>query len=216
MNCQVKTFVKMMGVVCSGLLLYGCAGSGEILNLDLRALPSAAGSLSQDKDTKTTKVFVQALEDKRHESKGLGTRTHFWGGQTYFNVQGGDAGATVARIIADYLRQEGVTVGVGTPGVTKVEGEIDVILSGHVLEFSARAKSRFGSTTMTTVLKLTLRAKNTTDNSSTGMTLDDTREETVFWYNDEDLEHLANVMLQGSIRKLLQDMTFENKKVRLG
>lgn len=197
-------------------MVFGCSGSGEVLNLDLRALPSAPGSLSQVKDTKTTKVFVQVLEDTRPDTKRLGVRTHFGGGKTYYNVQGGDAGATVARIIAEYLRQEGVTVGVGTPGVTKVEGDIDVILSGQVLDFSVRAKSRFGSTIMTTVLKLSLIAKNTSDNSSTGMTIDDTREDTVVSYDDEDLENLANTMLQQSIRKLLQDMTFENKKVRLG
>ena len=69
---------------------------------------------------------------------------------------------------------------------------------------------------MTTVLKLSLVAKNTADKSSTGMTLDDIREDTVVSYDDEDLENLANKMLQESIRKLLQDMTFENGKVRLG
>ena len=105
--CQVKTFVKMIGVVLTGLMVVGCSGSGEMLNLDLRALPSAPGSLSQVKDTKTTKVFVQVLEDTRAETKRLGIRTHFGGGKTYYNVQGGDAGATIARIIAEYLRQEG-------------------------------------------------------------------------------------------------------------
>ncbi len=216
MSCQVRTFVKTIGMILIGVMVWGCTGSGEMLNLDLRALPSAPGSLSQVKETQTTKVFVKVLEDTRPNTKQLGIRTHLGGGKTYYNVQGGDAGATIARIIADYLRQEGVTVGVGTPGVTKVDSDIDVILSGQVLDFSVRAKSRFGSTIMTTVLKLALVAENTSDKSSTGMTLDDTREDTVVSYKDEDLEDLANRMLQQSIRKLLQDMTFEDKKVRLG
>lgn len=198
------------------IFLSGCAGSGAVVKLDVRALPSTQVALQAGKEPQNLTIFVMPFEDQRSRRDRVGVRTHFWGGVTQFDVEGSNAGETVARVLADYLKQRGFTVGMGTPGVAGVEGKPDVILTGRVLEFAGNAKSRFGNTLIMTSLKLALKAENTTDDSVTGMTMDDRREETVFSFEQEDLEELANKMLRESIEKLLQDMKVAQGKVQLG
>lgn len=199
-------------VVMAGfLLLAGCAGTGEVVNLDVRFKPTDV----QPVDTQPLKIVVETFEDKRADKSKLGLRTHLWGGVTYFNVPGGRPGEVAAQALADYLRLRGWKVGVRTPGVTTAEGEPDILLTGQVMEFSANAKSRFFSTAVNTGTRFVIRARNAVDGSTTTMNLDGSRSETVFWFDPEDVQRLLNETLKESLDRLMADTKIENGAWRL-
>ncbi len=201
------------------MVVVGCAGSGDVLYLDVRAIPLEKATVSDDADTgeqEQLSVFVEAFEDRRPEKEHLGVRTHLGGGVTIFDVDGYRPGEVVARVLADYMRQRGWVVGLETPGVSGLSGNPDVIVSGQVRELSVRVKSRFGSTVITTSLDLVLKAKNTTDGSTTKMNLDDTREQTVTWFDPEDLEVQVNQMLKQSLESVMSDLQAARGALRRG
>ncbi len=199
-------------VVMGGFLwLAGCAGTGEVVPLDVRFKPMDV----QPVETEPLKIVVETFEDKRADKSKLGLRTHLWGGVTYFNVPGGRPGEVAAQALADYLRLRGWRVGVRTPGVTTAEGEPDIVLTGQVMEFSANAKSRFFSTAITTSTRFVIRARNAVDGSTTTMNLDGTRSETVFWFDPGDVQRLLNETLKESLDRLMADTKIENRAWRL-
>ncbi len=201
------------------MVVAGCVGSGDVLYLDVRAIPLEEATESDDADAGEPgqlSVFVEAFEDQRPEKEHLGVRTHLAGGVTIFDVDGNHPGEVVARVLADYMRQRGWVVGLETPGVSGLSGNPDVIVSGQVREFSVRVKSRFGSTVITTSLDLILTVKNTADGSTTKMNLDDTREQTVGWFDPEDLEMQVNQMLKQSLERAMSDLQAARGALRLG
>ncbi|MFM8552590.1 MAG: hypothetical protein ACKOCD_09860, partial [Nitrospiraceae bacterium] len=142
----------------------GCAGKGETVWLDLQPGPRAEGPAPKDSPEL---VLVEAFEDLRPEKGKTGLRTHIWGGVTYFDVPGSLPGASVARLVGEYLAKTGrqVTINVvaqpdrpGSPSVS--QGGADVMITGQVQELSVHAKSRFGSTEITAKFQVTVLAKN--------------------------------------------------------
>ncbi len=191
------------------MVVAGCVGSGDVLYLDVRAIPLEEATESDDADAggqEQFSVFVEAFEDQRAQKEYLGVQTHLGGGVTIFDVDSDRPGEVVARVLADYMRQRGWVVGLETPGVSGLSGNPDVIVSGQVREFSVRVKSRFGSTVITTSLALVLKAKHTADGSTTKINLDDTREQTVASFDPEDLEVQVNQMLKQSLERFMSDL----------
>ncbi len=198
------------------LTLAGCAGKGETVTMDLRGIPPTA--VSVEFAGERGKFLVIPFDDLRPQKNRLGMRTHFWGGVTYFDVPGGKPGDLLAHVVAEHLKQKGwrAQVGqIGKAGVPEPEGKPDVTLTGQVQEFSTNAKSRFGSTEITIKLKVALQGVNASDGSTTKLTLEGTRTDTVFWFEPEDVQVLVTAALKEGLEKLFGDMKVEVKSLRL-
>jgi hypothetical protein len=192
------------------IALAGCAGKGEVVTLDIQATPPATEAMAKTSDG--LRVAVAAFEDARPETKRLGTRTHLWGGETYFDVPGGKPTEVVAPLIAEYLKQKGwraevvKAAGAGSP---------NVMLTGKLLDFSVNAKSRVFSTKITATTKMAIQAKNTADGSVVRMTLNGEGSQTVFWFEPDDAQSLMSDILTDSLEKLLTNTKVENNLLRL-
>lgn len=215
---DIHTFRLAFGIgsIIGLLALTGCAAKGEVVYLEIQAVPAAPLSAKQQGEQREEiKVAVEVFEDQRPEKSHLGVRTHMWGGVTYFNVIGGKEGDVVAQVVADHLKQKGWRVWVRRHGSPTPEGDPDVVLTGQVQEFSVHAKSRFLSTELTAKSKLAVLARNATDGSTTSMNLEGTSTESVFWFEPKDLQNLVNQTLKESLDKLTADTKVEKRALRL-
>ena len=215
---ETHTFRLAFGIgsIIGLLALTGCAAKGEVVYLEIQAVPAAPLSAKQQGGQREEiKVAVEVFEDQRPEKNHLGVRTHIWGGVTYFNVIGGKEGDVVAQVVADHLKQKGWRVWVRRHGSPTPEGDADVVLTGQVQEFSAHAKSRFLSTKLTAKSKLEVRARNAVDDSTTRMNLEGISTDSVFWFEPKDLQNLVNLTLKESLDKLMADTKVEKRALRL-
>ena len=191
------------------IALAGCAGTGEVIPLQIHPIVTKSESVS--KPTPTLRVAVGSVEDGRSHKTGLGVRTHLWGGVSYFDVPGGNPADVVAQALSDYLTAKGWQVtkrGAGDNGA-------DVVLTGKILDLSVHAKSRIGFTEVTTKSKLALQAQNVSDGSTIRMTLNGSGGDDIFWFDPEDAQALVNDVLTDSFSKLLQDTMVENRQLHL-
>jgi hypothetical protein len=198
------------------LALSSCAGKGETVLLSLREIPPAAASVEFTGER--GKFLVVPFEDLRPEKIRVGMRTHFWGGVTYFDVPGGKPGDLLAHVVAEHLKQKGWRAKVqqaDKAGEAEPDGPPDITLTGQIQEFSANAKSRFGSTEITVKLWVALQGVNASDRSTTKMTLEGARTDTVVWFEPEDVQALVNATLKEGLEKLFGEMKVEIKTLRL-
>lgn len=198
-------------VMVALLALSACAGTGDMVNLDVNVRPMHQ-EVALDE---TVKIVVEAFQDQRPDQTRLGLRTHLGGGVTYFNVPGGKPGEAVAEALADFLRHKGWQVGVKKPGLTAAEGRTDILLSGSIRELWATAKSRFGSTKLDVKSSIVVKAHNQVDGSQTSITLDGAATDTVWFFSPEKLQDLVNSVLKDSYHKLMMDARVENRAWRL-
>jgi hypothetical protein len=209
-----RRFRRFVGVGLS-LIVVGCAGKGEVVMLNVAAIRAGVSGAHSGEDLK---AMVMTFEDRRPEKGYLGIRTHFWGGHTYFTVADDKPGEVVAQVLADYLRQKGGQVWVakaGGPIVANPAGGLDVTLSGQVQEFSANAKSKFGSTDIAVKMRVAIQARNEQNGSTSRMSLNGSRTETVFWFDTDDMEEAVNRMLKDSVNRLLADARIENSLLQV-
>lgn len=202
---------RRMLLMCwvSLIALAGCAGTGEVIPLQIHPILTKSEAVS--KPTPTLRVAVGSIEDGRSHKTGLGVRTHLWGGVSYFDVPGGNPADVVAQALVDYLTAKGWQVSKRGAGETGA----DVVLTGKILDFSVHAKSRVGFTEVTAKTKVALQAQNGADGSAIRMTLNGNGADDVFWFDPEDAQALVNDVLTDSFGKLVQDTTVENKQLRL-
>jgi hypothetical protein len=194
----------------------GCAGKGEVVYLDVRTMPTTT-KISDQRSSQgdALKVVVEAFEDRRPEKRRVGVRTHLGGGVTNFEVMGGPVGDVVAQVVGGYLRQKGWRVWIRTAGVGTPEEQPDITITGQVLELSANAKSRFGSTAMTVKSNVAVLARNAEDGSTTSMILDGYSTTSVFSFTPRDMQDLVNDTLRDSLHKLTTDTKIERRSLRL-
>jgi Holliday junction resolvase len=198
-------------VLFSAALLLACAGKGEVVMLDVHARPPAA-----EQTAASLRALVLPFEDVRVEKGWLGSRTHLWGGETYFDVPGGRPGEVVAKVLAEYLREHGwqVTFGIASSrpsGDTKP----DVTVTGQVVDLAANAKSRFGSTRMTVRVNLALQALNAADGSTAHLTVNGARTESEMWFEPALLAAAVNEVLYESLDKLMAETKVENRTLQV-
>ncbi|MGE3153878.1 MAG: hypothetical protein AB7G48_02905 [Nitrospiraceae bacterium] len=203
---RVGLWVLTVSIVCLG----GCAGKGEVVNLDLTIKPMAQEVASDE----TVKIVVEPLQDQRPDQTRLGIRTHLTGGATYFSVPGNKTGEAVARTLADYLRHKGWQVGFQTAGLAPTEGKTDILMSGTIRNLWATAKSRFFSTKMEVKSSIVVRAQNNVDGSVESITLDGAASDTVWFFTQAKLQDLVNAVLKDSYHKLIMDTRIENRAWR--
>lgn len=189
------------------MALAGCAGTGEIVPLQIH--PLATGAKVDATQKGPLRVAIGSFEDRRSHHTNLGIRTHLWGGVSYFDVPGGKPADAVAQALAGYLTAKGWQV------VTQEAGPADVLITGQILALSVHANSRVGFTEIDTNTKLSLQADNLADGSTIRLSLHGKGLNDVFWFEPEDVQSLMNDVLEDTFRKVIQDTIVEDKRLRL-
>lgn len=204
MKQAIAPFIGCVGL----MMIVGCAGTGEVIPIHLRATPAAAEKAAAP--ASPLRVAIGAFEDGRQHQTGLGVRTHLWGGVSYFDVPGSKLTDAVPQALTEYLTAKGWQV------VTSGRGEgADVVVAGKIQDCVVHAKSRVGFTEITTRTKLAIQATNVADGSVVRMVLNGSGSEDVFWFDPEDIEAVVNEVLADSFSKLMQDTTVANRMLRL-
>jgi len=205
------------GVIVAGLWLLtltGCAGKGELVALNLHAIPLVEAPKMQI--STDTIVVVADFDDARPNKERLGARSHRGGGETLFNVPGGKVGAAVAQVVTDYLKKRGWRVELARPvSGTGPDGGPHVTIAGKVVELSANAASTFGSTKITASAKTVIEAVNAEDGSIVRMTLSGAGSQTVVWFDADDAASLLSAALSESLEKFVAETKIEKKMLRL-
>jgi len=194
-------------------LLLGCAGTGEMVSLNLQTQQPFA----QSSQTESLKIVIEPFEDLRTDRSKIGQRTHLGGGVTNFNVNGGAPGVTIAEALAETLRQRGwnrrgwdarvVQAGVGVSGA-------DIVIGGEIRDFSTYAKSRVFNTKLTGESRLVIKARNLADDSSTVRNIQGEQTKLVFWFTSEDVETLMSGLLQDGIERFITDTKIEGRTLK--
>ncbi|MCS6264822.1 MAG: hypothetical protein H8K11_13790 [Nitrospira sp.] len=206
----------MVGQCCVALglaLLLGCAGTGEMVSLNLQTQQPFA----QSSQTEPLKIVIEPFEDLRTDRSKIGQRTHLGGGVTNFNVSGGAPGVTIAEALAETLRVRGwnrrgwdarvVQAGVGVSGA-------DIVIGGEIRDFSTNAKSRVFNTKLTGESRLVVKARNLADDSSTVRNIQGEQTKLVFWFTSEDVETLMSGLLQDGIERFITDTKIEGRTLK--
>ena len=199
------------------LLLAGCIGRGEVATLDVHAV-RPPGRLGVDQHD--VNVIVTSFEDTRPERCRLGIRTHFWGGQSFFKMEGSKPGDVVPKAMVDYLRAKGWRAEAvkAEPTFVKQGGvppEKDVVITGRVLDFVVDVEGKFLRTDITAKTRIAVQAVNAADGSQTRLTLRGTGTHRVLWFSPEDAERLINDVLTETVEKFLRETSLEDRAVRL-
>ncbi len=203
--------VVMLAV--GGILSAGCAGKGEVITLNVQS--GVEGTGAPEALAKPVRVVIVPFEDARPDAKRLGKRTHLWGGETYFTVPDGQGGVVVAQALAQFLTRKGWDAIVGDPAKLKSEKPPDITMTGTVRDFTANAKSRFGSTVITSALKADVRAVNTADGSTVRMLLNSARSQTVVWFEPEDVENLVTATVQEGVQNMMSSTKLDKGLLRV-
>ncbi len=205
--------------MCAGMMLTtgllavaGCGGTGQTFYLDVIPKPQPGPLVAAE----PVKIVIEPFEDRRVEKNRVGMRTHLWGGVTYFNVAGEKPGEVYAQALADRLKARGWQdrswdVRVAPAGSVT---DADIVISGQIFEFSANAKSKVFSTSVTTSNKLTIVARNNTDRSSTSRSLEGAQSDTVFWFGEEDVQKLMTGTVKDTLDRYLSDTTISQRALR--
>lgn len=193
----------------------GCAATGQTVPLDLQQKQAAVSSLAPE----PVCIVIEPFDDRRTEKARLGLRTHLWGGVTYFGLAGERPGEVLAQALAERLKARGWkdrawTVRVASSAGTTTANEADIVISGQLLDFSAHAKSRLFSTVVNTSSKLVITARNLGDQSATTRNIEGSQRDTVFWFDDADVQQLLAATLKDGFDRYLADTMIEGKAVR--
>ena len=206
-----------IGIVLTASLLMGtgCGGTGKTFYLDLQQKQAVV----QSQEPEAVRIVIEPFEDRRLENNWLGVRTHLWGGVTYFNVVGERPGDVIAQSLADRLKTRGWkgrawTVRMASNGAVASLNDTDIVISGRLLDFSANAKSRFFSTVVNTNSKMVITARNLADQSTTIRTVEGAERDTVFWFNEADVQQLLASTLKDCIDRYIDDTTIDQKALR--
>lgn len=197
-----------LGVVTlAALSLIGCAGQVDNTAIKLQTLTQTTPPA---KSTGDFTVAIATFDDTTPQQGHLGSRSHLWGGTTYFDLAGGKPGEVVAQLVADYLKKRGWRVEKATS-----DGPASVTISGKVVALSVNATSSFGSTDITATAKTTVEAVNATDGSKVRMTLTGAGSQGVFWFDPEDAQALLGETISESLSELIANTKVENTSLRL-
>jgi uncharacterized lipoprotein YajG len=160
-------------------------------------------------------IAVLPFEDARPEQGRIGSRSHLWGGQSYFDVPGGKPSEVIADAVADYLKSKGWKARMVKSPEAAAREKADVLLTGKVQGLAVDAESKFARTNITAKTKLAVQGQNVSDGSVVRMTLNGAGSQRVFWFNPEDAQKLLNEVLSESLEKLVLDTKFEDHTLRL-
>ncbi|MCP9454715.1 MAG: hypothetical protein NNA18_01225 [Nitrospira sp.] len=211
---RILSLLQVCGmVIVTVWSIAGCAGKGEVRQLDLRLKPSVASATGVDQ----VKIVVAPFDDRRANAAAhLGRRQHLWGGETYFDVAGGRPAEVIAQRLVQRLQTKGWD---GRSWNVRLEregmpGDADIVITGEVEELSANARSRPFSTVIEIKQRLVITAKNRADNSSLTRIIEGGRTRTVFWFEEEDVLDLLNETINDGLDRFIADTKLDQGLLR--
>ncbi len=195
----------------AGLLLPGCMGTGEVVNLDVEPL-STPPREHTDPVNESLVIAVDTFKDGRSDTKRIGVRTHLWGGVTNFNAWNGEIGDGMANLTVAYLKQDGWNV---SRSGSSASNSPDATLSGKVLTWNSRAKSGFGFTKIDVTMKVLFEVTNEGDGRPVRMVLGSNGSSTVVFFDSDDVQTLTNEVAKRLFEQLFRDLTVKDGMFRL-
>ena len=200
------------GLVLFATSIVGCAGTGELRHLNVLLKQPAAPKAGME----PVKIVIETFEDRRVNQTHVGARSHIGGGVTLFDVAGGKPVDVITKVLVNRLKSRGWSgrpwdVRIGQAGSA---ADADIVINGVVEEFSANAKSRAFSTVIDAKNRIRIQAKNLVDGSTTTRNIENARNRTVFWFEEEDVRDLLSETLNDGIERLLADTKITDKALK--
>lgn len=193
------------GLVLVGLV--GCAGKGERIDM---AIPgkyaggtSSAGGL---------RAAVLPFEDKRGSQAHLGTRTHFFGGNSYFDLPSGSVADASAQALVEYLNRHGWQASLAR---TAGANGADVTIAGTVQDLSIDAAGGFLHTDLSAKNTLLLHVTNHSDQSTVRERITGSGTDQVLWFEPSDAQALTTELFEKNFQRFLADVKIDGRAVRL-
>jgi hypothetical protein len=201
---------RVAGVVAVCIyMLVGCATKGDRMDV---AIPGASsGPSAMSSGSAGPRVVVKAFDDARLDRTHLGTRSHFWGDTSYFDLPNGSVGEAVAKALVQQLSKRGWQASMDGSG-----GQApDATITGTIQDLSVNAVSKFGHTEIAAKNTMMVRVANHGDESSIQERLLGSGSDEVFWFEPEDAQQLVNEVLEKNIEKFIADTKVDGRAVRL-
>jgi hypothetical protein len=200
--------MRRVGGVLAVTLLAACTTTGERVDV---VIPSASTAAAAAGSASGPRVVVKPFEDARMDRTHLGSRSHFWGDTSYFDLPKGTVGEAVAKALVQQLNKKGWQANLdGTGGTTA-----DATITGTIQDLSVSAVSKFGRTELAAKNTMMLRVSNHNDDSTIQERLLGSGTDQVFWFDPEDAEQLVNEVLEKNIEKFISDTKVDGKTVKL-
>ncbi len=193
--------------VCLAVLA-GCATNEPV---DL-VIPSTSTSNASSTTGMATgpKVVVKPFDDARMDRTHLGSRSHFWGDMSYFDLPKDTAGEAVAKAVVQQLNKRGWQASLDGGGGAAP----DATITGTIQDLSVIAVSKFGRTVLVAKNTMMMRVANS-DQSTIQERVLSSGTDQVFWFDPEDAQQLLNEVLEKNIEKFIADTKVEGRVVKL-
>ena len=190
-------------------LLAGCATTGQKVDV---VIPTAStGGTASAGSGSGPRVVVKPFDDARMDRTHLGSRSHFWGDTSYFDLPKGTVGDAVAKALVQQLNKRGWQASLeGSNGTAA-----DATITGTIQDLSVTAVSRFGRTELAAKNTMMVRVLNHGDESTVQERVLGSGSDEVFWFDPEDAQQLVNEVLEKNIEKFIADTKVEGKTVKL-
>ena len=190
-------------------VLVGCASTGERVDI---AIPGIASSAASGASGSGLRVVVSPFDDARSDRTHLGSRAHFWGGTSNFDLPNGTAGEAVAKALVQQLNKRGWQASLAGQGGASPP---DATISGSIQDLSVNAVSKFGRTEIVAKNTMMVRVTNHGDESSIQERVLGSGSNEVFWFDPKDAQQLVNEVLDKNIEKFITDTKVQGRVVRL-
>jgi hypothetical protein len=175
-------------------------------------IPSTSSSGASAATSATgPRVIVKPFDDARMDRTHIGTRSHFWGETSYFDLPRGTAGEAVAKTLVQQLNKRGWQASLDGAGGTAP----DATITGTIQDLSVTAVSKFGRTEISANNTMMVRVANHGDGSSIQERVLGSGSDQVFWFDPEDAQQLVNEVLERNIEKFIADTKVDGKTVKL-
>jgi hypothetical protein len=201
-----------MVAVCL-VILAGCA-TGEQVDVVIPSPPNDSASTNGAATVSAgsgLRVVVKPFDDARMDRTHLGSRNHFFGSTSYFDLPKGTAGEAVAKALVQHLNKRGWQASLdGAGGATP-----DATITGTIQDLSVTAVSKFGRTELAAKNTMMVRVANHSDESAAQERVMGSGSDEVFWFDPEDAQQLINEVLERNIEKFIADTKVEGRAVKL-
>lgn len=199
---------RQMVAVCF-CVLAGCTSTGERVDI---AIPGIASSAVSGGSGSGLRVVVSPFDDARSDRTHLGSRAHFWGGTSNFDLPKGTAGEAVAKALVQQLNKRGWQASLAGQGGASSP---DATISGSIQDLSVNAVSKFGRTEIVAKNTMMVRVTNHGDESSIQERVLGSGSNEVFWFDPKDAQQLVNEVVDKNIEKFIADTKVQGRVVRL-
>ncbi len=203
----------MGGILAVSLcVLAGCAAKGERVDLAIPSMGIATSPATAGTSGTGLRVVVMPFDDARSDRMHLGSRSHFWGGMSYFDLPKGTAGEAVAKALVQQLNKQGWQASLAGQGGGS---QPDATITGTIQDLSVTATSKFCHTEIATKNTMIVRVANHGDQSSIQERVLGSGSDEVFWFDPEDAQQLVNEVVDKNIEKFIADTKVDGRAVRL-